>query len=92
MLNEFPLINPSEDAEESLEKDYINLLFVRHKNSLTYLFNKYANSLGKRGNYKTFDRMNKASSHMSVGELHKMLNDYDIGNYLNKDEISGLIR
>jgi hypothetical protein len=89
MLNEFPLINPSEEMEESLEKDYINLLFVRHKASLVYLFNKYANSISKSNNKGTFDKMGKRASSMSVAEISKMLNDYDLGNLLNKEEISG---
>ena len=92
-MNDYPLLNPSEGHEENLEKEYINQLLVRHKNALTYLFNKYANSLGRTNNNKgTFDKIGIRAHVMSVAELQKMLNHYNIGDLLGREEVGGLIR
>lgn len=91
ILEDFVLINPSEGKEENLEKEYINLLLVRHKVALSYLFNKYANSIDKRTR-RTFEMIEKRANHISLAELNKMLSDYGLTQLVDKSETAQILK
>ena len=69
-LDNFVLIDPVEGSEETLEKEYINMLTLKNRPQLTYLFKKYANSIPDKTN-GTFDLLGKRAGNLSLAELTK---------------------
>jgi hypothetical protein len=84
-------VNPSEGKEENLEKEYLNLLLVRHKNPLNHLFIKYANSITHK-NRNTFDAIEQRAGSMTLAELNKLLADFNLSHLISKAESAQLVR
>jgi hypothetical protein len=90
-ISNFIPIDPIAGSEETLEKEHINILLLKHRSALQYLFKRYANSIPDKAN-STFDLMGKRASSLSLPELNKLLSDYFITEFTDKDEIAALVK
>lgn len=90
-LENFVPIDPVNGSEENIEKEHINVILLRHKAPLQYLFKRYANSIPDKSK-STFDLMGKRASSISLPELLKLLSDYYITEFTEREEIAALVK
>jgi hypothetical protein len=91
-IESFIPLDPVEGSEETLEKEYMNMLLLKHKAALQYLFKRYANSIQDKNAGGTFDLLGKRAGNLSLAELNKLLTDYYISEFTDKPEVAGLVR
>lgn len=90
-IDQHVLIDPIGGSEETLEREYTNMLLLKHKTSLQYLFKKYANMIPDKSK-ATFDLMGKRASSLSLPEVTKLLSDYFMTEFIDKAEIASLVK
>lgn len=90
-MDQHILIDPVGGSEETLEREYTNMLLLKHKSALQYLFKKYANLIPDKSK-ATFDLMGKRASSLSLPEVTKLLSDYFITEFVDKVEITTLVK
>jgi len=66
--------------EEQKDQDAVRFFVKKHLKILKNLFNKYANTTGSivAGVHQTFDEHQRHNQLMSVGEMMKLLKDFNV--------------
>lgn len=59
---------------------------------MRFIFSKYANSGFNLNNPNTFQDLMKQTGQISIAEIRKMLNDFELEHRITKEEVQALAR
>mmetsp|Transcript_33174 Transcript_33174/g.30105 ORF Transcript_33174/g.30105 Transcript_33174/m.30105 type:complete len:183 (+) Transcript_33174:2419-2967(+) len=80
------------DQEEDRDRQVVNILMRKYFKVIKHLFNSYSNSGFSTENKDTFASFGKKLATINTAELWKLLQDYEVSKFVNRDEFKVLIK